>query len=54
MRQYPGHNYTHFFGPDPMTAAQYFALHAQIVYEDEEMKRVQEKETNKAKTKGRR
>ena len=47
MQKYPAHSIDHFFGKNPMTAAQFFVLSAQIIYEreqeDKEYKKRQKK-----------
>ena len=45
MKNYPGHNIKHFFGLDPMWAAEFFIMNAQLVYEQEQM----EKESKRKK-----
>ncbi|MDP2692265.1 MAG: hypothetical protein Q8O88_01335 [bacterium] len=45
MKNYPGHNIKHFFGSDPMWAGEFFVLHAQLVFEEEQIKREANKKT---------
>lgn len=52
MKGYPGHTLNDFFGPSPMTAAQFFCLHAQLVHENETQRLEREREERKAKQRG--